>query len=283
MINNIKNSLAYRIPIIYQFLLKFRPYKTRYSEPSENVIVMMTGKAHINMVCICLLTISKKWSRLPALIIISDGTISEDKIAKRLKFWKGKISIDNWEKSCNYHLERGREAIGQYAKLNAFGKKLAIILHHAESKPVVWIDSDILFFNDFLPFWPKDIEETSCGGSADWKAAYDERLLSFFGSNLVKYGSFNAGMVYAHGLNLYEKYNIEFALNAIHPNYDFLSEQTIFAEMASNSLGILWDQNIIGNFHEDNQSLTPTKKKLIGRHYTSNVRHLFWRDAFFLT
>jgi len=283
MIDKIKKSLAYRMPVIYKFLLRFKTYKTSQKDTSDQVILMMTGKAHIEMVSLCLLTISKNWSKLPTLIIATDGSISSEKIARSLKFWKGKIQINNWEESVNYHLTKGRKAIAAYARLNAFGKKLAIILHHAEEKPVVWIDSDILFFKDFVPYWPENQVTTACGGSADWKGSYDERLLKFFNGSLQKYGSFNAGLIYAHGTNLYEEHKIEEALNLIHPNYDFLSEQTIFAKIASVSLGVLWGQHIIGNFNDDNQSLSPTKKQYTGRHYTSNVRHLFWRDAFFLS
>lgn len=283
MINKIKKSLAYRMPVIYRFLLRFKNFKTTQKETSDQFILMMTGKTHIEMVRLCLFTISKTWSKLPTLIIASDGSITTEKIASSLKFWKGKIQFNGWEESINYHLKKDRNAIANYARLNAFGKKLAIILHHAEEKPVVWIDSDILFFKDFLPYWPKNQTTFACGGSADWKSAYDERLLKFFDGSLQKYGSLNAGLIYAHGINLYEQHKIEEALNLIHPNYDFLSEQTIFAEIASTSLGVLWEQQIIGNFNDDDQSLSPTKKQYTARHYTSNVRHLFWRDAFFLS
>jgi hypothetical protein len=62
----------------------------------------------------------------------------------------------------------------------------------------------------------------------------------------------------------------------------FFTEQTLFAHMASKSLGILWGLDIIKNFNGDNQSLTAMPlDNIVARHYTTNVRHLFWRDAFF--
>ncbi|WP_316832717.1 hypothetical protein [Pedobacter aquatilis] len=235
------------------------------------------------MVKCCLFSISKKWSQLPKLVIISDGSITTEKIKHSLKFWKGAIQIKHWQESITYHQRKNRNAIKSYAELNPFGKKLAIILHYAEIKPVIWIDSDILFFKDFVPYFPNIDMKPACGGSADWKGSYDERLLIFFNASADEYGSLNAGLVYAYGEDLYEKYRLEEAIKYIHPNYDFLSEQTIFAEIASDSFGILWNQHIIGNYNSDNQSLRPTSGALIGRHYTSNVRHLFWRDAFYFS
>ncbi|WP_443938114.1 hypothetical protein [Pedobacter sp. MW01-1-1] len=77
---------------------------------------------------------------------------------------------------------------------------------------------------------------------------------------------------------------MENIINTIHPNYDFLSEQTIFAHIASKSLGVLWKNNVVANFGGDNLTLKPMKiNGLIGRHYTQAIFDIFFGVMPFLT
>ncbi len=92
----------------------------------------------------------------------------------------------------------------------------------------------------------------------------------------------NAGMLYAFGKTIYEKFGLEHLLNQLHPTYHFFTEQTLFAHIASHSLGILWDQSLVKNSSDDQKELRAKKPaSMIARHYTSHMRFLFWRDAMF--
>jgi hypothetical protein len=283
MLKKIKASLAYRLTNLYKIALKFKKTKCLQNKKSLNLVVlMMTGKHHLNMTRLALLSIANNWSALPKLIITTDGTITAEDIAKSLSFWPGEMLIKNWDDTVAYHKNKSRSALIRYGNNHPFGKKLAIILHHAENQPVLWIDSDILFFNDFVPYIPKNVTRFACGGTEDNKAAYHDAVLDKIQCNLYDLYSFNAGVLYVSGDKIYENFKLEDVLDSIHPTYDFLTEQTIFAYIASKSMGLLWSKDIIKNFHYDNQQIKAMPvKNVIARHYISNVRHLFWRDAFY--
>ncbi len=277
----IKNSLAFRLPLLYKSLLRYRRLHLPQKSSSDVTVLMMTGKNYIELLRYSVWSIGKAWERLPKLIISTDGTISTSEIAKELKFWKGELILQSWEESINYHGNKIRPGLIEYANNQAFGKKLALILHHAEKGPVLWIDSDILFFNDFTRFLPKPESGICCGGSEDWITAYHQLVLNCYNERtIVK--NFNAGLLYVSGEKIYEKFGIEQTLMSVHPHYDFFTEQTIFAHIASYSMGVLWNKDVIKNFNEDRQNIMPMQvKDVIARHYTSNVRHLFWRDCLF--
>jgi lipopolysaccharide biosynthesis glycosyltransferase len=205
-----------------------------------------------------------------------------DAVGRHLSFWPGELAIEEWKATEDYHEKKNRGALTSYGNSHPFGKKLAIILRYAEQGPVIWADSDILFFNDFTAFIPRHKTGFACGGSADFTTAYHDAVIEITGNNLSERYNFNAGLLYVCGQNIYEDFNLKHIIESIHPSYDFLSEQTIFAHLASKSMGILWPLQLIKSFHTDAQEIQAMPvEDVIARHYTSNVRHLFWRDAFF--
>jgi len=283
MLNKIKGSLAYRLPWLYKLILKFKRANIKgYKSQLNVVILMMTGKNHIDMTRLSLLSVARHWVALPKVIITSDGTLSARQIKKKLEFWPGEIIAEDWEDTAKYHLNKKRQALVLYGETHPFGKKLAIILKHAEAGPVLWIDSDILFFNDFCKFIPVPGSQFSCGGTEDFTAAYHQPVLDYFAHNIYDTYKFNAGLLYVSGVDVYERFGLEQLIRSLHPNYDFCTEQSIFAHIASKSLGVLWSKDIVKSYNTDNQQVKAMPiHNVIARHYTSNVRHLFWRDAFF--
>jgi hypothetical protein len=282
MLDKLTGSLAYRLPNLYSAFLKYKSVPAVYKPHSNNRVLMMTGKNHLVMTKIALSSILKNWSAIPELVITSDGSLTAGEIEKAFTFWPGKLSAQNWVDTDVYHEKFDRKALIQYASVHPFGKKLAFILRHAESGPVLWIDSDVLFFNDFLPFIPVNTSGFACGGSEDFIKAYHHPVLEAFGDNWEDMPGFNAGILFAIGTGIYERFGLEKVLNSIHPFYDFCTEQTIFAHISQASLGIIWSRDVIKTFNDDNQQVLPmTAGDTIARHYTSNVRHLFWRDAFY--
>ena len=282
MINVIKNSLAYRLPTLYRKLLRYKKVAISQSKPqSDLTVITMTGKKIIDMTRLSIISIAKYWDSLPKLIVASDGTISAEEIRENLSFWPGQLVITGWEQTEAYHLAKNRPGLVNYAQNHVLGKKLAVILHYAEIEPVLWIDGDILFYGDFGKHIPPH-QDFMCGGSEEGYSVYDERVLNFFNNNLYEVYKFSSGLLFIYGQGIYERFNLEELLAQL-PNYDhYFTEQTIFAHIASTSTGILWSMNAIRNFNDDNQQIKPmSKKNVLGRHYTVNVRHLFWRDAFF--
>ena len=265
-------------------LLGFKNIKKPSAKPQADVtVITMTGKRLINMTRLSVLSIARNWDTLPQLIVVTDGTINTETVKQKLAFWPGELAVYDWELTADYHLAKKRNNLVKYAGEHVLGKKLAVILHYAELSPVVWLDSDILFFSDFSTLLPV-LNKTGfvCGGSEDYSATYDERVIKHYNNKLHQLYKFNSGALYVYGQDLYERFAIEPLLDELSSFVYFFTEQTLFAHMASKSLGILWGLDIIKNFNDDNQSLTAmSTDNVVARHYTTNVRHLFWRDAFF--
>ena len=283
MIQKLKNSLAYRLPQFYRAWLAKRSFPSFIAKENTDItVVTMTGKKLIDMTRLSILSIARSWDKLPRLIIITDGTISTTAIKEKLLFWKGELQIEDWQSTAQYHLNKKRNSLVNYAHHHVLGKKMAVIFHYAELTPILWLDSDILFFNDFIKYIPHhNGEEMICAGSEDYSAVYDDRVLNFYGNNLYDLYKFNSGVLFVYGIDIYERFNIEMLLNELTSYHYFFTEQTVFAHIASKSKGILWTTAVIKNFNSDNQQLKPMSvTNVIGRHYTTNVRHLFWRDAF---
>jgi hypothetical protein len=95
----------------------------------------------------------------------------------------------------------------------------------------------------------------------------------------------NAGLHLSEGA-IYEALDlsppVRFALES--GEHHYLTEQTIIAIAALRSAGIYWERADAHLADDDCYTLRPTfrGRSWLARHYTGNVRHLFWRDAFFL-
>ena len=243
----------------------------------------MTGKNFLPLFRMSVYSIARKWDTLPKLTVINDGSVSDDEIRRHIKFWKGELYIQPYADSVNYHMQKGRDALVKFSENHIFGIKMAVILHHAELDPVLWVDSDILFFKDMHRYIPSSKPDFCCGVTEDWYRAYDPAVLEILPDNrLGETPGMNAGMLYAFGKAIYEQFRLEQLLNQLHPNYHFFTEQTLFAYIASNSFGILWDQSIVKNTSDDNKEFrAKNPATMIARHYTSHMRLLFWRDAMF--
>lgn len=253
------------------------------SKPSSNqVVLMMTGSSVLDMTRLSVLSIAQNWKHLPHLMVTTDGTTSPQIIEKALSFWPGELTVRPWQYIADYHQSKQRGALVNYGDAHIFGKKLATILCYAEEFPVLWVDSDILFFNDFTPFIHQDVTGFACGGTEDFIGAYHEPVINYFKNDLYLKYKFNAGLLFASGKNIYEDFHLEQLINSLHPDYDFCTEQSIFAQIASESLGVIWSEEVVKNYNHDNQQNAPMPvTDVVARHYTSNVRHLFWRDGFF--
>ncbi|WP_443938115.1 hypothetical protein [Pedobacter sp. MW01-1-1] len=199
MILKLKNSLAYRLPHFYRAILKQKPFKAQPKQTFPLSVVMMTGKHHLDYLQLSIISISKNWSKVPQLTVINDGSLKNDEIKRKLAFWQGDLIVEDWDNTKHFYQLQGRLALLRYAELNPFGKKLAVILRFAAKNPIIWIDSDILFFNDFTPHIPQPTTEFALGGMCDWRAAYDNRLLKTFGNDLYQKENFNAGLLFASG------------------------------------------------------------------------------------
>ena len=283
---NIKGSISFRSALLYKNLLKIMPINVRQNKSTFGVCLLtMCGIKHIAMLEQSLYSVYKFWDKIPStLIIVSDGTISTKAIEDKFHWWKSELEVHDWSFYANYNKTIGRHNLYDYARKDAFGKKYSAICALSEQYNLLWLDTDILFFRDFS----KDIEKLSSNkdsfiyATEDWIMAYDKKVLESF-PELKLNKAVNTGIVFCKG-DFYTPFNFEEFLKQLIPTAMHFTEQSLLA-IALNKFGcIKWGINEIQNFNTDIYSIGPTfyKKNWLSRHYTNNIRHLFWRDAFFL-
>jgi hypothetical protein len=275
-------SFAFRSgPIIYRRLLRILPAPRIRPKPLLRIpLLMMCGRSHLAMLEQALYSIAKNWSQLPELTVVSDGTVSLAEITARVSWWPASVKVESWEASRDYHRHRGLAELVAYAERHPFGRKLSAILAAATQRRILWIDCDILFYSDFTHLIPCEPEGKTCVlTTMDWLYGYDPHLLEILPHLLTK-PPVNTGVAVYEG-DIYEMCNLAPLVERTSTHCDNFTEQTILAEAVFRLGRIVWGLDVIRIFDGDKYSLRPSFTGLnwIARHYVTNVRHLFWRDA----
>jgi hypothetical protein len=283
MFHLIKNSLAFRSALFFKVFCGITFLRKKASkEMSDLTLITLTGKKHTGLLTECLLSIYRSSSLLPKLAIISDGSISSEELEKKLNWWPGNINIYMPDEIFDYH--KHRDELLVFAKKNPMGLKMALILRFAELGPTFYTDTDVIWYKDIHSLVPAD-QSIKIQMSPDYQPAYDENLISDKPYSDIKYSPwFCAGIMYAHG-NLYntlpeiKKLTLKAMIKSNH-----FSEQTIFAAANYFNGKSSWPIKEVTCFQSDQLTLKPSYigQHWICRHYVGPVRHIFWRDAFFL-
>jgi hypothetical protein len=228
-----------------------------------------------------LYSIATAWSQLPDLTVVSDGSIDLCEIERRLRWWPRRLQIVSWEEHRNYHAAAGRPELVSYANRHPFGRKLSSLLAFGERTRSLWIDCDILFFSDFSCLIPvAAAERPTLLAAEDWCYGYDQHLLKAALPHLLDLPPVNTGVALIEG-EIYGSCELQ-PLIALTARYcDSFTEQTILAEAVRRIGRIQWGLHTIRIFDDDKYSLKPTYPHTgwVARHYVTNIRHLFPRDA----
>lgn len=278
-----KKSAAFRSGGVYKFLLNgFRVFQPFNKPELPLVLLTMCGEKHLPLLQQCLYSLCISWNELPKLCLVSDGTISLEKLAKSVTWYPCQKKVLHWRDCVTYHRELKREHLAQFAENNVIGRKLAAIVYAGEQNLTLWCDTDILWFQQ-LP------EATSAFNSSedlilkvskDFQPAYDNRLIDFDLQHLKNPPFVNTGLVLIRG-SLMKVCKISDLLELASKKSNHFTEQTILAEAVCQTSSSYWSIEQIVCFVDDNLSLAPTyiERNWIARHYVGPVRHLFWRDA----
>ncbi len=226
-------------------------------------------------------TIAYRWTLIPNVIAVSDGSATIPEIRASLSWWPNNVEVIGWQELRDFHKGEGRSELVQFAEMGPYGRKLSTILALAERSRVLWCDCDILFFSDFSIY----IDDRPRGGTfletaEDMDYSYDLNLTTRSLMHLYSRPPVNTGIVLCEG-NIYEACGLDRFIRQGLPNNMYLTEQTILAEAVFQIGRIGWNQEVIRLFDADKFTIRPTYvgKQWIARHYVAPLRHLFWRDA----
>lgn len=281
MLNKIKQSLAFRSGPVYQKLCSFLPDPEYRTGPSCHFrLLSMTGKKHLDMLNQSLISLHNTWNKRPDLIIYSDGSVTIQALQKKLGWWKGNIKYGTQEDILAWTQQCGSSALHSFAEKEAVGRKLSCILLESEAAPVLWCDTDIL--------WYKELSLSSPGAglhiqvSEDYQSAYDGFISQKAAGILTAPPYINTGLVYLSG-TLVSNPQLSMWLDLVGQQPNHFTEQTFLALAVKLLQGNRWTLNEIACLQSDRFDLSPsyTGKPWYARHYVGPVRHLFWRDSFF--
>ncbi len=285
-LQRVRNSLAYRSgPVYHRILASLRqqPFTEEMAAKERLPLTLLTmcGRNHLLMMNQCLHSLARAWKKLPALHVVSDGTMTPEELAVALEWWKGEKRYSTREDAIRYHEAKGRRGVVHYASNHIMGVKLAVQMEAAERGPTLWCDNDILWFRHF------DVERLindpsirmRC--SADLTPSYDADLVSELFTELPNFRYCCAGLNYLNG-NLLDTCDTGPYMRYIETKFGYFTEQTFIAELARQLKSEPFAMDEIAMVTNDAQTLAPTfqGKPWAARHYVTPVRHLFWRDAF---
>lgn len=278
----LKNSLAFRSGSLYRGALRLLPPPRVPEKPAlELPLLTACGRKHLPMLEQALYSVAIRWSRLPAVTVVSDGTVELAEIGRRLRWWPAGLEVKAWQASAEHHRARGRSALVRYAGKDGFGRKLSVILAEAESRRMFWCDCDILFYSDFTRFLNVDLPAAPFFlASEDWVYGYDSNLTANLQAYLLQSPPVNTGLAIFEG-NLYDDCELEPLIKQASVKCNVFTEQTILAQAVTRRGRIEWGLEVSRIFSSDQFTLSPTfcGKQWPARHYITPIRHLFWRDA----
>jgi lipopolysaccharide biosynthesis glycosyltransferase len=287
MIRRIKNSLVFRLPLVYKkiiepFGLSIRKDKTQNQDFNLTILV---GKAQLSMLCETLNSIIKNFEDIPSIFIFTDNNLSPEECYKVLN-WQQQTSLKviSANECISFHKEN--HDLVSFAKKNPMGLKLAAILQiAAQGKPVLYCDTDVLWFGDPQLIIKQMLanDQLLLSLSYDFQPAYDQSLVEKGNLSIL-----NNPPYFCAGILLYKltsktiEENLARILPLAEKESNHFTEQTIFAYLNKICGGFGLDEQEFQISLKDQYHFLPNKNNPIARHYIGPVRHLFWRDAFFM-
>jgi len=288
--------LAFRFPtlILKNLVTYVMPNKLR-SKPlaPEFNFVMLCGSKDYALLKQALFSARFFFKKLPHLYVITDFDMPERTSVKIAKcYLADRLHIINADECIKFHEENGNSLIKAFALQSPMGLKIAAIMQIlAIGMPVLYADTDVLWFNDPADDIARFISgEVNIHMSPDFHPGYDFHLIKAASLGMtVDPPYYNAGLMFIKNITEEQHAIMEKILsiiiemhkssNEIHKN---LSEQTLFAfiQKQAGPSEMLPDKYLL--FSSDQFDIISTwQKHVVARHYIGHIRHLFWRDAFF--
>jgi hypothetical protein len=253
--------------------------------PSDTDLVLFCGRKGAKMLKAVLLSIYYNWEKIPHLTLISDGTPKEV-LEQALRFWPFPHEVKSWEDCAAWHQAKGRQSIIDFALVNPYARKMLSVLAEAESRPVFYCDTDVLWFAE--PRLPDPAPDNGCVMriSRDNMHCYHPPAIRYLNRpDLMDKPAINCGVVYLAG-SVYDNYpGFEELMQFMRIFNEPFSEQTTFALLADR-LGDTWTlDEIILSTRDIHWPLLPRylfSGTRIARHHVATKHSWFWRDALFI-
>jgi len=243
-------------------------------------------QADLTMSRVSLQSVNRRSATAPKLFVGCDESLPVPQARDFYSSWPGGVQAVNAKEVADWHRRNGDERMAQFCEAHIFGFKHALCLMalETEAKPVLYCDSDVLWFRDPAALVAGHGSK-SVFGTVDCGYSYNHRLLEAFPRHKEKLSrphGINAGFALYNARPKYGAEENEF-LDAVlqEDPVHFFSEQTFFALLVKNQGGLIDAGDVVTS---EKNTVLPSwiGKKWYARHYVSPVRHQLWTDAMFL-
>jgi hypothetical protein len=242
----------------------------------------IVGLSHWLMLRESMFSLYWSWKKLPAITVVSDGSWSAADFCQVFSWWPGKINVVSREQIIAQADAAGERELAQYAEASAWGLKVASIVLLARREPVLFVDADILWFNDPADLlgppnsWaaPRGVRESDC---------YQHRGMALrFCPKVLEAPFVNGGILALHGEFLPAETLRLMVHEALADPKDGAFEQTIIASAVHRGAGLLPSNVSLVEFDDINRFSHRDMRRegYYSRHYVNWIRHLLYRDAF---
>jgi hypothetical protein len=252
----------------------------RKPESGMNYLTL-AGRTHWLMLRESLFSLYTSWKKLPTITVVSDGSWAAADFYPVFSWWPGKINVLSREEIITEADAAGERELAQYAEASAWGLKVAAIVLFARREPVLFVDADILWFNDPADllgptdFWgkPRGVRESNC---------YQHRDMALrFCPEVLKPPFVNGGILALHGEFLTPEVLHTMVREALSDPNDGAFEQTIIATAVHRGAGLMPGTMSLVEFDDINRFCQRNMRTegYYSRHYVNWMRHLLYRDA----
>ena len=242
----------------------------------------IAGRSHWLMLRESMLSLYRSWKKLPTITVVSDGSWLAADFYPVFSWWPGKINVVSPEEIIAEADAAGERELAQYAEASGWGLKLASIVLLARRQPLLFVDADILWFNDPADLlgptdiWakPRGVRESNCYQHCD--------LALRFCPKVLEPPFVNGGILALHGEFLPPEMLSAMVHEALADPKDGAFEQTIIASAVHRGGGLLSEKINLVEFDDIDRFCHRNMhwEGYYSRHYVNWMRHLLYRDAF---
>jgi hypothetical protein len=244
--------------------------------------VTMVGRSGWLLLRESLVSMHRTWTRTPPVTVVSDGTWNREEFERAFSFWPSPLEVLMPEDITTPLHRQGADALLEIVAQNPLGLKLAAITHLGEKGPILFVDSDVLWFSDPLPVLGK-LPGAGLVVSVESRTSYNGDMVRRCWPGKLNFPHVNTGCVYLNGVLCDTEFLgvlLQSAQEAPHP----MNEQTLLA-LAANRSGGVFAENFCLVYFEDVYTMEhrkPWREGGFSRHYVNWMRHHFYRDAWHL-
>ena len=275
-------NVSVRLGEIAHNILSRWPIRPQPAKPIANFSYLtMCDRAHWLMLRESLFSLYGSWTLLPDIAVVSDGTWTASEFADVFGWWPAPITVLTRQQICEAASSVDLPELADYAHASPYGLKLAALVIEARKQPVLFVDADILWFQDPLPLLGEPASWTKPRGLRESNCHQRREMALRHCASVLEPPFVNSGIVALRGELVAPKLLRSMAQEALPFPQDSSCEQTIIAAAVKIGGEVFPEKLSLVEFDDVFRFRSRNMKTegFYSRHYVHWMRHLLYRDA----